>query len=581
MADILLAAVNARYNHTNIAVRSISLYCGTPELVEFDEWTINQPELEILRGITEHRPVILLFSTYIWNIDIILKLIRELPKLIPGCVIGAGGPEAGCRARQILEQEQGLDMVISGEGEQTTADLMQLYQSRQKSFDKKSWLESAARIPGVYVKIGTGRDIRTVYGGPRNVLPDINVLPFPYPEITDPENRIYYYESSRGCPFSCAYCMSSLDRTVRFMPLERVYRDIQRFLDARVKLVKFVDRTYNLEPERYIAIWKYICAHHNGITLFHFEIEAEHLCAEALSFLQTVPAGIMQFEIGVQSANRQTLEAVHRSADTDILAANVRRIPKTIRTHLDLIAGLPYEDLRSFGNSFDWTLALVPDALQLGFLKILSGTQMESYCREHGWQWMTDAPYEVLSTPYLSYTDIQFLKDVEVLLDAYWNQHNTDAAIRFIQNRKSLWAFFSSLVNYCRKQNVFSMQRRPAFWYELLNNFIEEDPGLNDSKPVLRELLRFDFIASGKKGCFPPWCRHNYKKEAHREALKKYTGFSSSRTAYSSTEYDEFNINPLNPGETISGAVYSILFIYPQNPDGRTETVLTGSPYLR
>lgn len=575
MADILLAAVNARYNHTNIAVRSISLYCGNPGLVEFDEWTINQPELEILRGITGHHPKIILFSTYIWNIDIITKLIRELPKILPGCVIGAGGPEAGYRARQILMQEPELDMVITGEGEQTTAELSELYRIRCGSFNKAAWLEAAARVPGVCAKIGSGPDAYIAYGGPRCLLPDMSVLPFPYPEITDPENRIYYYESSRGCPFSCAYCMSSLDKSVRFMPLERVYEDIQRFLDARVKLVKFADRTYNLQPERYIAIWKYICAHHNGVTMFHFEIEAEHLCGEALDFLSTVPAGIMQFEIGVQSTNVQTLEAVHRSTDTGTLAANVRRIPKTIRTHLDLIAGLPYEDLDSFGQSFDRTLALTPDALQLGFLKVLAGTQMESYCREHGWRWMSDAPYEVLSTPYLSYDDIQFLKDAEILLDAYWNSHNFDTAIRFVQSRKSLWSFFRALACYCRKRNVFSMQRKPAFWYELLADFIKENfLPLGDSS-ALTELLRFDFIASGKKGSFPAWCRHNYTKDAHRGALEKYTDFSSSRTAYSSTEYDEFSINPLSPDTSNPGTVYKILFIYPQREGGRTKAVLT------
>lgn len=579
MADILLAAVNARYNHTNIAVRSISLYCGDPGLVGFDEWTINQPEQEILRGITGHHPKIILFSTYIWNIDIVSKVIHELPKILPGCVIGAGGPEAGYRARQILMQETGLDMVITGEGEQTAAELAELYRTQRSSFNKTEWLKAASRIPGVCAKTGGGPDTHIAYGGPRSLLPDMSVLPFPYPEITDPENRIYYYESSRGCPFSCAYCMSSLDRHVRFMPLERVYEDIQRFLDARVKLVKFVDRTYNLQPERYIAIWKYICAHHNGITMFHFEIEAEYLCGEALDFLGTVPDGIMQFEIGVQSANARTLEAVHRSPDIGTLAANVRRIPKTIRTHLDLIAGLPYEGLDSFGQSLDKTLALTPDALQLGFLKVLAGTQMESYCGKHGWQWMSDAPYEVLSTPYLGYDDIQFLKDVEILLDAYWNSHNFDTTIRFVQSRKSLWSFFRALAGYCGKRAVFSMQRKPAFWYELLSDFIKGDSRPHDDSSALTELLRFDFIAAGKKGSFPAWCGHNYTKEAHRAALEKYTDFSSSRAAYSFTEYDEFGVNPLSPGGTSSpGTVYKILFIYPQREGGRTKAVLIAQP---
>jgi radical SAM superfamily enzyme YgiQ (UPF0313 family) len=573
MADILLAAVNARYNHTNIAVRSIALYCGKPGLIEFDEWTINQPVQEILRGIAGHSPKIILFSTYIWNIDIVTKVLRELPKIIPECVIGAGGPETGYRARQILMQEQALDIVISGEGEQTVAELAALYTKQSGPFIRENWLKEAAHIPGVYAKFSTETGPQTAYGGSRCLLPDMSALPFPYPEITDPDNRIYYYETSRGCPFSCAYCMSSLDTRVRFMPINRVYRDLQRFLDARVKLVKFVDRTYNLDAERYIAVWKYICAHHNGVTMFHFEIEAEYLCTEALDFLQTVPEGIMQFEIGVQTTNTQTLEAVHRSPDVSTLAANVRRIPRTIKTHLDLIAGLPYEDLNSFGRSFDWTLALKPDALQLGFLKVLSGTQMESYCREHGWQWMSGAPYEVLSTPSLSYRDIQFLKDVEVLVDAYWNSDNFSSTIRCIQNRKSLWLFFCTLTDHCRKLNVFTMQRNAAFWYELLNNFIKENDFLHDSAVMLHELLRFDFISSGKKGCFPLWCEHKYNKEAHRAALDTYTDFSCTRTAYSYSEYDEFTVNPLAP-ENSSSTSYKILFLYPHVLGNKTKTIL-------
>ncbi|MFA6856092.1 MAG: radical SAM protein [Treponema sp.] len=574
MADILLAAVNARYNHTNIAVRSLSLYSRMPGLVEFDEWTINQPELEILRGIAGHHPEIILFSTYIWNIDIVLKIVRELPKIIPGCIIGAGGPEAGYRARQILSQEPEIDIIIEGEGEQTTKELAELYHLQCGSFNKKTWLEAASCISGVYVKTINGQDRHITYGGPRCPLPDISVLPFPYPEITDPENRIYYYESSRGCPFSCAYCMSSLDKHVRFMPIERVFRDIQHFLDAGVKLVKFVDRTYNLKPERYIAIWKYICKHHNGITMFHFEIEAEYLCTEALDFLRTVPAGIMQFEIGIQTTNTKTLEEVHRSPDIRILAENVRRIPKTIHTHLDLIAGLPYEGLDSFGRSFDWTLALNPDALQLGFLKVLAGTPMESYCLKNGWKWMSDAPYEVLSTPYLSYDDIQFLKDIELLLAVYWNSHNFDTTIHTIQKLKSLWSFFCMLTSYCRKQNVFTMQRKPAYWYELINSFLAENFFNDIDAGMLHELLRFDFISTGKKGNFPTWCEHYYSKEAHREALEKHTDFASTRTAYSFSEYDEFCINPLVPQECSSSLTYKVLFVYPHDSNGQTKVIL-------
>ena len=574
MSDILFAAVNARYNHTNIAVRSIALYCGDMNTASWGEWTINQPVQDILRGIAERQPKILLFSTYIWNIDVVLKVARELPKILPGCVVGAGGPEAGFRAQPLLRQEAALDIVLCGEGEQTAAELVRLYTSQGGVFNREQWLEQASHVQGAYVKLSGKDGGEIAYGGARPPLPDMSVLPFPYPEITEPDDRIYYYESSRGCPFSCAYCMSSLDTSVRFMPLERVCADLQRFLDARVKLVKFVDRTYNINPARYIAVWKYICAHHNGVTMFHFEIEAEHLCEEALDFLASVPEGIMQFEIGVQSANPQTLLSVNRTADTEKLAANVRRIPAGIRTHLDLIAGLPYEGLDSFGRSFDWTAALDPDALQLGFLKVLAGTAMESYCAGHGWQWMSGAPYEVLSTPWLGYADIQFLKDVELLVDVFWNSHAFNTTIRFIQASGSLWSFFTGFAAYCRKTSVFAQQRRPEFWYETLIHFTDDRFAADGSSRVLHELIRFDFTASGKKGSFPPWCEHYYNKAAHRSALETHTDFSSSRTAYAYSEYDEYSINPLSPEEDTGKETYAILFVYSRNGGTQTRTIL-------
>jgi radical SAM superfamily enzyme YgiQ (UPF0313 family) len=563
MSDILLAAVNARFNHTNIAVRSIALYTAKPELVSFGEWTINQSVQDILRGIASYHPTIIMFSTYIWNIEVTLKVIRELPKILPGCVVCAGGPEAGFRAEQILTQEHALSIVITGEGEQTCADLARLYESQRNPFSASSYTDAAASLPGVYARTSQGK---IVCGGQRALIQDMSMLPFPYPVIDDPDNRIYYYESSRGCPFSCAYCMSSLDTRVRFMPLQRVYSDLQKFLDARVKLVKFVDRTYNLDEDRYIAIWRYILEHHNGKTMFHFEIEAEYLSDAALDFIRQVPEGVMQFEIGVQSSNPEVLKAVHRSPDIVKLSENVRRIPKTIHKHLDLIAGLPLENTASFGRSFDTVISLDPDALQLGFLKVLYGTAMESYCRDNGWQWMADPPYEVLSTPYMSYEDILFLKDTEILLDAFWNSHGFDTVMHYLQRSRSMWEFFSALAGYCREHRVFDLPRSPLFWYGMLFEYEHDD--------TVRELIRFDFIRTGKKGSFPSWCTHRYSKDAHREALETRIDFHSTRTAYSYSEYDVFSINPLAPEKSADGKDYPVLFLYPQTPGGKTDTIL-------
>ncbi|WP_287404706.1 radical SAM protein, partial [Treponema sp.] len=256
-----------------------------------------------------------------------------------------------------------------------------------------------------------------LFTGNRAFIEDLDDIPFPYPEMiegkADEDHKIYYYESSRGCPFSCAYCLSSVEKRVRFKSLERTCEEIQFFLDNNIKLVKFVDRTYNLDEERYIGIWDYILKHHNKKTMFHFEIEAEYLSEKALDFLQNVPEGVMQFEMGVQSANKKTLKAINRSANTEELAAKIKRIPRTIHQHLDLIAGLPFEDLESFGKSYDFVMSLRPDALQLGFLKILGGTVMEKYASENGWKWMESPVYETFSTPHLSFGDIAFLKDME------------------------------------------------------------------------------------------------------------------------------------------------------------------------
>ncbi|MBQ5999263.1 MAG: DUF4080 domain-containing protein, partial [Treponema sp.] len=386
-----------------------------------------------------------------------------------------------------------------------------------------------------------------------------------YPQITEPDNRIYYYESSRGCPFTCAYCMSSLDKKVRFISLERTFKDIQRFLDAGVRLVKFVDRTFNLNEERYIAIWEYILSHHNGKTMFHFEIEAEFLTEKALDFLQQVPAGIMQFEIGVQSSNKETLKAVGRSENTEKLAHNIKRIPKTIHSHLDLIAGLPYENLETFGKSFDYVMDFRPDALQLGFLKVLHGTQMESYSQKNGWKWMENPPYETLCTPYLSYKDILFLKDVEKLVDAYWNKGSFATTMNYIFSKLSSWDFFCSFVNSGRKEGAFVQPRKEQYWFEFIARlFKQEEFSGFDCKTAL-ELLRFDFVRQGKKGGFPEWYNHRYNKKEHRIALEQNGALDNTRIGFAYSEYEEFTVNPLNIDQKNKNGVFKFLFFYPRS----------------
>lgn len=538
---ILLAAVNARYNHTNIAVRSIALYAkkNFPQAdIEFAEWTINQSVQEILRGIFNQKADVIIFSTYIWNSELIQKIIPEIKKILPEISIGAGGPEASFNAEGWLKKIDALDFIVAGEGEETVLEI-----SREKNISEK--------IPGLYFR----KEESVVFTGARDLICNLDELPFPYENFSDPDNRIYYFESSRGCPFSCAYCMSSLDKRVRFLSLERACADIQKFLDAEVSLVKFVDRTYNLNEERYLKIWQYILDHHNGKTMFHFEIEAEYLSEAALNFLQKVPADIMQFEIGVQSCNKKTLESVGRSKEIKKLFENISRIPKTIHTHLDLIAGLPFEGLDSFGDSFEKVMGLKPDALQLGFLKVLYGTTIKDFAELNGWRWMNSAPYEVLSTPYLSYEEILFLKDIEVLVDAFYNSGFFSVTMNFI-GRKTGWKkFFYEAAEYARKSGALNDARKTVFWFKWLSDFFAEDK-------TIQQLLKFDFMKMQKTSCFPDWMIHIYKKENHLEAMNANEKFFDNRIEFAFSDYDEFTIDPLAefPEETFG--TFKYLFVY-------------------
>ena len=393
-----------------------------------------------------------------------------------------------------------------------------------------------------------------MFTGNRALIENLDDLPFPYPEIlagdADPDHKIYYYESSRGCPFGCSYCLSSVDKRVRFKSLERTCNELQIFLDNNIKLVKFVDRTYNLDENRYIGIWDYIVKHHNGKTMFHFEIEAEYLSEKALDFLQNIPSGVMQFEMGVQSANKKTLAAINRSTNIEELAEKIKRIPRTIHQHLDLIAGLPYEDLESFGHSYDFVMGLRPDALQLGFLKVLNGTEMEKYAKDNGWKWMESPAYETFSTPYMTFSDIAFLKDIEVVTDAYWNKGSFAYTMKYVFRVTSPWAFFCALVEYGRSVNAFSQARKETYWFELINDFIgSTDNLLSDGaldKNLIYDLLRYDFVCTGKKGNFPAWYKHNYDKDKHRKLLEENGMLENTRIGFAITEYEEFDYNVLS-----------------------------------
>jgi len=587
---ILLVSVNASYMHTNLAIRDLKNYAekhfaanawasnadssgagktnaGKPDSaahskesvsasqpeIAIAEYTINQPIGEVLRGIAFTNADWVLFSTYIWNAEYVCKLLPEIKKVLPDCILGAGGPEFGYGAKKYLSTIADLDFIIFGEGELTFTELIEKSEDNAKSLPAK-----LKDIEGLFYR---SREISTcdashdiVFTGNRALIENLDDLPFPYPEIldgnADPDHKIYYYESSRGCPFGCSYCLSSVDKRVRFKSLERICNELQIFLDNNIKLVKFVDRTYNLDENRYIGIWDYIVKHHNGKTMFHFEIEAEYLSEKALDFLQNIPSGVMQFEMGVQSANKRTLAAIKRSTNVEELAEKIKRIPRTIHQHLDLIAGLPYEDLESFGLSYDFVMRLRPDALQLGFLKVLNGTEMEKYAKDNGWKWMESPAYETFSTPYMTFRDIAFLKDIEVVTDAYWNKGSFACTMNYVFRVTSPWAFFCALVEYGRSVNVFSQARKESYWFELINDFIGGvDNHIPDGaldKNLIYDLLRYDFVRTGKKGNFPVWYRHYYDKDKHRKLLEENGLLENTRIGFAITEYEEFNYNVLS-----------------------------------
>lgn len=558
----LLVGINAKYVQTNLAIRLLKGYAsrysravssGMAE-IQIAEWNINQLPAQIARGIHEAHADAVFFSTYVWNREMVLAVVGEIRKIEPELVIGLGGPEVSWSAGKSFADCPGADVIIAGEGEETFSAFL----------DAWAVGRPVAEISGLYSRGADG----ITFGGERPPLSDLSAIPFPYGAESldfDPENRIVYYESSRGCPFSCAYCLSSIDKSVRYYPLDRVLREIGYFLEREFPLVKFVDRTFNLDPARYMAIWTYIRDHHNGKTVFHFEIAAEYLSDEAFALLDTMPEGSIQFEIGIQSINAETLRLVGRPAHPDALAEKIRRIPKQIHTHVDLIAGLPAENLESFAASFDYAFALDAGMLQLGFLKVLAGSPMEAMAKASpGYVWSDRPPYEVLSSPALSYDDLLLLKDIERIVDEWVNSGLLRNTLKFlVLHAGSAFSAFRILSGFVRSfypDHDPYLPRRPTDHFACLYAFIET--AFSDRPDIVRlatEWLKFDFLLQGKPGAFPPWFIRNYSKDAHDGVLRAQgitgIGGETRRIAYARTEYEILRL-------TEDGSSQAYLFVY-------------------
>ena len=460
----LLTAVNAKYIHSNPAIYSLRAYAGAAyeQHIELAEYTINHSLQSMLTGTYEKKPDVIGFSCYIWNIRMIEELLEELHKIMPRVPIWVGGPEVTYRAAEFLGQHPSVQGVMVGEGEATFLEVLRYY------LEEPIFL---SQIAGIVYRDEKGRIIQNE---PRE-LTNLDRLPFLYHNLEPFTNRIIYYETGRGCPYRCSYCLSSIDKTVRLRSFSVVREELQFFLDHQVTQVKFVDRTFNCNRKHAMDIWQYLIEHDNGVTNFHFEIEADILSEEELALLAKARPGLFQMEIGVQTANPETLHEIRRTARLDRIEHAVAQLKRAgnIHVHLDLIAGLPFEDYESFGHSFDTVYAMEPEQLQLGFLKVLWGSYMQEKAKDYELKYLTTAPYEVLSTKWLSYGDVVRLKRVEEMVELYYNSNQFTTTLPLLEAFFARpFAMYQALADFYEDNGYFVTTPSRIYRYQVLLDFI-------------------------------------------------------------------------------------------------------------
>lgn len=467
---ILLAACNAKYIHSNLAVYDLQAYASDyADHIVLKEYTINQQKDDIMRDIYLEHPDVVCVSCYIWNLSFVKELMADLIKILPGADFWVGGPEVSYDAEKFLTENSEFKGVMVGEGEETFKELAGYYVEKNPQ-DLKD-------MTGICYR---DKD-QIIHNGWRQIM-DLSSIPFIYKDLSEFKNRIIYYESSRGCPFSCSYCLSSIDKKLRFRDTETVKKELQFFIDNKVPQVKFVDRTFNCKHDHAMAIWKYINEHDNGVTNFHFEISADLLREEELQEMSTMRPGLIQLEIGVQSTNPDTIKAIHRTMDFEKLKGIVDRIHSfgNIHQHLDLIAGLPYEDYDSFRHSFNDVYALKPQQLQLGFLKVLKGSHMMEMCREYGIVYKTQEPYEVLSTKWLDYDHVLKLKTVENMVEVYYNSGQFQNTLEYLENFfQDAFSIYERLGSFYMEKGYGDVSHTRMRRYEILLEFLEDVPEIS------------------------------------------------------------------------------------------------------
>ena len=544
---ILLAACNAKYIHSNLAVYDLKAYSSDYDKeVLLREYTINQPKDEILKDIYGSGADVVCFSCYIWNISFVRELIRDLAKILPETAFWAGGPEVSYDAENFLTEMPEVTGVLVGEGEKTFHDLLEYY------IDGKG---SLGEIRGIAYR--DGEEIR--HNGWRELM-NLSEIPFVYQHLEEFENRIIYYESSRGCPFSCSYCLSSIDKKLRFRDLELVKKELQFFLDHKVPQVKFVDRTFNCKHEHAMAIWKYILEHDNGVTNFHFEVSADLLRDEEMNLMAKMRPGLIQLEIGVQSTNPETIRAIHRHMDLDKLKRCVDRVHsfRNIHQHLDLIAGLPYEDYDTFHRSFNDVYQMKPDQLQLGFLKVLKGSLMQGEAEKYGIVHKEKEPYEVLSTNWLPYGDVLKLKAVESMVEVYYNSGQFQHTLEYlVPLAKDAFTFYESLGAFYEKKGYSEISHSRMRRYEILLEYLQEETDVSVEKASQKML--YDLYL--------------------REKLKKRPSFAPDQKVYETAiwDYRKANHIPKTAHIEVFEDGRAVLFDYerrdPLSNNAYTETI--------
>lgn len=564
---VLLTAVNAKYIHSNLAIYSMKAYAeqkGCPGAeIQLAEYTINQQQDGILRGIYEKKPDLLCFSCYIWNISFVRELIRDVKKILPKTRIWVGGPEVSYDAEDFLKEMPQVTGVICGEGEETFAEVVRTYAQWEKQEQEPGKL---ADVQGIVYRDGE----KLVFTGNRDIL-NMDELVFPYENLSLFEHKIIYYESSRGCPFSCSYCLSSIDKKLRFRSVSLVKKELQFFLDHQVPQVKFVDRTFNCKKEHAMEIWKYIKEHDNGITNFHFEIAADLLTEEEIGLIAAMRPGLIQLEIGVQSTNERTLQEIRRKTSFQEICKKVRAVAEgeNVHQHLDLIAGLPYEDYKSFQKSFCDVYALRPQQLQLGFLKVLKGAYMEEMADAYGCVYKSKEPYEVLKTKWLTYGEISRLKGIEEMTEVYYNSGQFFYTLEaLVKEFPDAFTMYEELADFYKRKGYFAVSHARISRYEILREFLQEK-GIQYLE-FYDQLMVLDLYARENLKTRPSWAmdlkpykrqiQAFYAKEVEQpEILKDYQGYQA-RQMEKMTHLEVFTYNVLE-GKPEKGC-YPVVFDY-------------------